>query len=112
MRPSKARRNSSPYSGARLFISCHSMIIKYFTCRVNGPLFDPGTLQPQPEMRTWQIEKEPPGLEGRPTCSDCRRRLAAVELRAGYGSNAGDCGHSAEARQLALSAYTVEILDV
>jgi hypothetical protein len=38
--------------GVRLFISCHSMIIKYFNCPVNGQLFDPGTLQPQPEVHT------------------------------------------------------------
>jgi hypothetical protein len=63
-----------------------------------------GPCNPNQKCVRSKIEKEPPGLECRPTCSDCRRRLAAVELRAGYGSNAGDCGHSAEARQLALSA--------
>jgi hypothetical protein len=55
-------------------------------------------------VRTYQVEKEPPRGEGRPTFSDCRRRLAVVELRAAYGSNARDCGHSAEDRQMALSA--------
>jgi hypothetical protein len=36
--------------------------------------------------------------------------LLSVELRAADGSNARNCGHSAEGRQLALSANTVEKL--
>jgi hypothetical protein len=101
MRPSKASRNSSPYSGPRFCISYQVMTVCHFIGPANDQGFGAGGLQPDPEndvfgcveMPTYWLTwcRSPKLMSSRDDCiRDCARASRAWPIRFNRRMGAND----------------------